>query len=284
MPTLTFTEGDTAMIVVHNAAWRRRRPPCTGTASSCPTSFDGVPYLTTAPIKAGETQVYKFPLVQSGTYWYHSHTKLQEQNGMHGALIIHKRNADTDARARADPERMDGHEALRGAPPAAQRERLERDQEAPDPSGHRAELQRCHQGRALGTKLTNEWKRMNAMDVSDVYYDLLPGQRPARRTKLRSSRRATVCGCASSTAAPAAISGSLCRREDDRGGQRRHRCGTRGGGPLHHGRGRDLRHHRDHPADSTAYELLATSEDRTRSTSVWLGDGIKQLAAPLANR
>jgi FtsP/CotA-like multicopper oxidase with cupredoxin domain len=35
--------------------------------------------------------VYKFPLLQSGTYWYHSHTKLQEQNGMHGALIIHKR-------------------------------------------------------------------------------------------------------------------------------------------------------------------------------------------------
>ncbi|MBL8001923.1 MAG: multicopper oxidase domain-containing protein, partial [Flavobacteriales bacterium] len=36
------------------------------------------------------------------------------------------------------------------------------------------------------------------------------------------------------------------------------------------------------PADSTAYELLATSEDRVRSTSVWLGSGIRQLAAPLA--
>ncbi len=36
------------------------------------------------------------------------------------------------------------------------------------------------------------------------------------------------------------------------------------------------------PADSTAFELLATSEDRVRSTSVWLGSGIKQLAAPLA--
>jgi len=34
------------------------------------------------------------------------------------------------------------------------------------------------------------------------------------------------------------------------------------------------------PADSTAYELVATSEDRVRSTSVWLGSGIRQLPSP----
>ena len=60
---------------------------------TCALPIYGVPYLTTAPIKAGTTQLYKFPLVQNGTYWYHSHTKLQEQVGMYGALIIHKRNA-----------------------------------------------------------------------------------------------------------------------------------------------------------------------------------------------
>jgi FtsP/CotA-like multicopper oxidase with cupredoxin domain len=93
MPTLHFLEGDTAMIVLHNNL-RKGETSLHWHGLILPNQFDGVPYLTTAPIKAGETQVYKFPL-QSGTYWYHSHTKLQEQNGMHGALIIHKRNADT---------------------------------------------------------------------------------------------------------------------------------------------------------------------------------------------
>ncbi|MEO8591158.1 MAG: multicopper oxidase domain-containing protein, partial [Flavobacteriales bacterium] len=91
MPTLTFTEGDTALIVVHNAMAKE------GTSLHwhgiiLPNQFDGVPYLTTAPIKAGTMVEYKFALVQNGTYWYHSHTDVQEQNGMYGALIIHKRS------------------------------------------------------------------------------------------------------------------------------------------------------------------------------------------------
>ncbi|MBS1499597.1 MAG: multicopper oxidase domain-containing protein, partial [Bacteroidetes bacterium] len=92
MPTLTFTEGDTALIVVHNAM-KKEETSLHWHGLILPYQLDGVPYLTTAPIKAGETQVYKFPLVQSGTYWYHSHTNVQEQNGMHGAFIIQKRNA-----------------------------------------------------------------------------------------------------------------------------------------------------------------------------------------------
>ncbi|MBK8615478.1 MAG: multicopper oxidase domain-containing protein [Flavobacteriales bacterium] len=83
--------GDTALIIVHNAM-EKEETSLHWHGIILPNRFDGVPYLTTPPIKAGETQVYKFPLVQSGTYWYHSHTNLQEQNGMHGALIIHKRN------------------------------------------------------------------------------------------------------------------------------------------------------------------------------------------------
>ena len=57
-----------------------------------PNEMDGVPYLTSAPVKAHSTSVYVFPLRQSGTYWYHSHTGLQEQRGLYGAFIIHKRD------------------------------------------------------------------------------------------------------------------------------------------------------------------------------------------------
>ena len=44
--------------------------------------------MTTAPILPGKTHTYKFPLKQSGTYWYHSHTGLQEQRGLYGAFVI----------------------------------------------------------------------------------------------------------------------------------------------------------------------------------------------------
>ena len=50
---------------------------------------DGVPYLNTKPIKPGQSHTYTFPVKHSGTYWYHSHTGLQEQRGVYGALIFH---------------------------------------------------------------------------------------------------------------------------------------------------------------------------------------------------
>lgn len=47
-----------------------------------------MPYLTTPPIRPGETFTYEFALKQSGTYWYHSHTGLQEQRGVYGSIQI----------------------------------------------------------------------------------------------------------------------------------------------------------------------------------------------------
>lgn len=53
-----------------------------------PPGMDGVPGVSFAGIKAGETFTYRFPVRQNGTYWYHSHTGLQEQSGHYGPLII----------------------------------------------------------------------------------------------------------------------------------------------------------------------------------------------------
>jgi CopA family copper-resistance protein len=50
--------------------------------------MDGVPGLSFPGIAPGETFVYRFPVRQSGTYWYHSHSRFQEQTGHYGALII----------------------------------------------------------------------------------------------------------------------------------------------------------------------------------------------------
>jgi hypothetical protein len=85
-PTLTFQEGGYAIIYVKNEMEVETSVHWHGIL--LPNFFDGVPYLNTPPIKPGETQKYEFPLIQSGTYWYHSHTMLQEQSGIYGSIVI----------------------------------------------------------------------------------------------------------------------------------------------------------------------------------------------------
>src|SRR3546814_282800 len=53
-----------------------------------PFQMDGVPGVSFPGIKPHSTFVYEFPLLQSGTYWYHSHSGLQEQQGHYGPMII----------------------------------------------------------------------------------------------------------------------------------------------------------------------------------------------------
>ena len=85
-PALYFTEGDTAEIHIHNEMMMETSVHWHGII--LPNKYDGVSYLTTPPIKAMETYVATFPIIQNGTYWYHSHTMLQEQSGQYGAFII----------------------------------------------------------------------------------------------------------------------------------------------------------------------------------------------------
>ena len=49
-----------------------------------PNDQDGVPYITTPPIRPQSSLTYQFKVKQAGTYWYHSHTGLQEQQGIYG--------------------------------------------------------------------------------------------------------------------------------------------------------------------------------------------------------
>ena len=73
-PTLRFTEGDTAVIHVRNEMHMETSIHWHGVL--VPNAMDGVPFVTYPPIKAGTTFTYRFPIRQSGTYWYHSHTML----------------------------------------------------------------------------------------------------------------------------------------------------------------------------------------------------------------
>src|SRR5690606_29204041 len=100
MPTLTFTEGDTAEIVLHNQLQESTSLHWHGV--QLPNREDGVPFLTQMPIPPGETYTYRFPVKQNGTYWYHSHSGFQEQIGMYGSIIFQKRQDDPTFRQGID--------------------------------------------------------------------------------------------------------------------------------------------------------------------------------------
>lgn len=86
-PTLRFTEGDEAVIHVVNTMkdtasvhWHGLIVPAAEDGAPGFNGFDG--------IAAGATYTYRFPIKQAGTYWYHSHSGGQEQDGLYGGIVI----------------------------------------------------------------------------------------------------------------------------------------------------------------------------------------------------
>jgi CopA family copper-resistance protein len=92
-PTLRLREGDAVTIRVTN-----RLPVATSIhwhGIILPYQMDGVPGISFAGIAPGETFTYRFRIEQSGTYWYHSHSGMQEITGMYGTIIIEPRDGET---------------------------------------------------------------------------------------------------------------------------------------------------------------------------------------------
>ncbi len=282
MPTLTFTEGDIAEIYVHNELNEETSMHWHGLF--LPNRYDGVPNLTQMPIQPHTTHLYTFPIIQHGTHWYHSHTGLQEQIGMYGSFIMNKKPEDTTFRKGIDdlptvpillsewtdikPENV--HRMLHNATDwfAIKKGTTQSYAEAIR-AGH------------FKTKITNEWKRMLAMDVSDVYYEkfLINGKNESQLSQFKA--------------------GDKVRLRISNGGASTYFWLTYAGGKITvvANDGNDVTPVAVDrlliavsetydvvvtiPADKTAFEFLATSEDRTKSASLYLGDGIKQLTATL---
>jgi CopA family copper-resistance protein len=91
-PLIRLREGETVRLVVNNGLDEDTSIHWHGLI--VPTQMDGVPGVSFPGIKARSTFTYEFPLKQSGTYWYHSHSGLQEQLGHYGPMIIDPAGAD----------------------------------------------------------------------------------------------------------------------------------------------------------------------------------------------
>ena len=282
MPTLTFTEGDIAEIVVHNQLKEGTSLHWHGLY--LPNKYDGVPFLTQMPIEPGATFTYRFTVAQNGTHWYHSHSGLQEQIGMYGSLILKKKADDPTFRKGIDdipqvpiilsewtdynPKNV--HRMLHNASDwfAIKKGTTQSYAEAIG-SGH------------FKTKINNEWKRMLAMDVSDVYYDkfLINGQSESQLSQFKAGdkvRLRIANGGASSYFWLKYAGGKMTVVANDGNDVEPVEVDR-----LIIGVSETYDVIVTIPAENTSYEFLATPEDRTKSASIYIGSGIKQLISPM---
>ncbi len=282
MPTLTFTEGDTAEIVVHNMMDEVTSLHWHGVM--LPNEEDGVPWLTQKPIKPHSTYTYSFPIIQTGTHWYHSHSGLQEQIGMYGPFIMKKRQDDPTFRKGIDdlpaiplilsewtnlnPNNV--HRMLHNA----------NDWFAIKKGTTQSYLEAIKEGH-FKTKVTNEWKRMLAMDVSDVHYDkfLINGAYGQQLSQFKAGdkvRLRIANGGASSYFWVNYAGGKFMVVANDGNDVEPVEVDR-----LIIGVSETYDIVVTIPQKGISYELLVTPEDRTESTSIFIGEGTKQVHPPL---
>ncbi len=91
-PLLRWKEGDTITLNVANALDEDTSIHWHGII--LPANMDGVPGLSFAGIQPGQSYRYRFTVKQHGTYWYHSHSGFQEQQGVYGPLVIEPREPE----------------------------------------------------------------------------------------------------------------------------------------------------------------------------------------------
>lgn len=164
-PTLEFTEGEYAVIYVKNEMDVETSIHWHGIL--LPNFFDGVPYLSTPSIKPGTTFKYEFAIRQSGTYWYHSHTMLQEQSGVFGSLVFQPKEKTLDY----DKDLVLMLSDWTNERPVNVMRNLKRGNEWYQmKKGTSTPLNRVIGRGAFGAQL-NFWKqRMEGADIADVYY------------------------------------------------------------------------------------------------------------------
>lgn len=271
MPELHFTEGDTAEIWVHNELSVSTSFHWHGLI--LPNPQDGVPYLTSAPVAPGETHIYRFPLVQHGTFWYHSHAMLQEQSGLYGAFIIHEKGNKSSipelTLVLSDWTDMKPSEVERRLHTANDWSSIKKAKKQKGAVQSYADAIVAHH---LGTKLGNEWKRMQAMDVSDIYYnefhvngkrELVPALPPGSKVRVRiingsSSTYFWIRWSGGKLSVVASDGADVVPVEVDR---------------FIIGVSETYDVILTIPDNRFQYELQATSEDRLGSASVWIGEG-----------
>jgi CopA family copper-resistance protein len=274
-PVLRFKEGDYAVIHVHNNMDVDTSIHWHGLL--VPPGMDGVPYVSFTPIKPHSTFTYEFPIRQSGTYWYHSHTRLQEQLGMYGAIVIEDAASPQD-RLSYDKEYTIVISDWTDLDPVKVLKTLRR-------GSHWFTIQKGTAQSLLGAVkagmfadyLERELQRMPMMDIADVAYDRFlangrpeiflkagPGEKVRLRIIDGSSTTYFHLSYAGGPMTVVSADGQLVEPVDlDRL-------------LISVAETYDII---VHVPEDGMYELRATSHDTSGFTSIWLGSGERRVAA-----
>lgn len=275
-PTIEATVGDTLRVTFHNKMDVESSIHWHGVL--LPNDQDGVPYLTTSPIRAGKSFTYEYPIIHHGTYWYHSHTQLQEQRGVYGTLVFHPKDGE---KYKADREYVAVLSDWTNENPMQVLRNLKKDGDyySLKKDSVQSWLKVFQYGsEAIKNRLNSSWTRMGPMDLSDVGYDafLLNGKKESAVEGLKGGEtvRLRIVNASASSYQYVEFAGGPMTivaadgvdtelKEVDR---------------LKISVAETYDVLVQLPDDNMAYEFRASAEDGTGYSSLWLGEGHKMVA------
>jgi CopA family copper-resistance protein len=165
-PTIRAKVGDTLRVTFHNTL---------DTATSVhwhgillPADQDGVSYLNTHPIAAGQSHTFEFPITHAGTFWYHSHTNFQIQQGLYGAIVLEE---TTPARMQEEVVLLSDwtdspvHRILQNLKSDSEFYAFQRD------NVQSWDRVIANGPEAIRNRINSAYSRMGPMDLADVHYD-----------------------------------------------------------------------------------------------------------------
>jgi len=165
-PTLKFQLGDEAVIKVINETDEPTSLHWHGLL--VPWRQDGPQFSNTKIIAPKTSYTFKFPIKHTGTYWYHSHTQLQEQRGLYGAIVIE----DSSPKFKVDHDLVYMMSDWTNENPTQVLANLKKDGDYYKyKKGFLPSILGAIRHGAIWDYLKGEWSRMGAMDLSDVGYD-----------------------------------------------------------------------------------------------------------------
>jgi len=275
-PTIEATVGDTLRVTFHNKMDVESSIHWHGVL--LPNDQDGVPFLTTSPIRAGKSFTYEYPIIHHGTYWYHSHTQLQEQRGVYGSLVFHPKDGE---KYKADREYVAVLSDWTNENPMQVLRNLKKDGDyyALKKDSVQSWLKVFQYGpEAIKNRLNSSWTRMGPMDLSDVGYDafLVNGKKESAVDGLKGGEtvRLRIVNASASSYQYVEFAGGPMMivaadgvdtelKEVDR---------------LKISVAETYDVLVQLPDDNMAYEFRASAEDGTGYSSLWLGEGHKMVA------
>ncbi len=275
-PTIEATVGDTLRVTFHNKMDVESSIHWHGVL--LPNDQDGVPFLTTSPIRAGKSFTYEYPIIHHGTYWYHSHTQLQEQRGVYGSLVFHPKDGE---KYKADREYVAVLSDWTNENPMQVLRNLKKDGDyyALKKDSVQSWLKVFQYGpEAIKNRLNSSWTRMGPMDLSDVGYDafLVNGKKESAVDGLKGGEtvRLRIVNASASSYQYVEFAGGPMTivaadgvdtelKEVDR---------------LKISVAETYDVLVQLPDDNMAYEFRASAEDGTGYSSLWLGEGHKMVA------